>query len=90
MDTVSEFILRYDAYIRKKSLILARDDAEADELRQKGSIILWRHHGRLAKTRDAAVKAFLAKSMRIRVLISTAAKNAYMMPIRSIICFNSL
>ena len=64
MDSIHDFIMRYDGYIRAKSCRLARDSAEADELRQKASIILWRYYSRLAYQSDVSVKAFLNKSIK--------------------------
>jgi len=64
MDSIHDFIMQYDGYIWGKSSRLARDAAEADELHQKASIILWRYYSRLAYQSDVSVKAFLNKSIK--------------------------
>jgi len=43
MDSIHDYIMQYDGYIRAKSIRMARDAAEADELRQIASIILWQY-----------------------------------------------
>jgi len=64
MDSIHDFIMQYDGHIRAKSIRMARDAAEADELHQKASIILWQYYNRLAYQRDVSVKAFLNKSIK--------------------------
>ena len=56
MDSIHDFIMQYDGYIRAKTCRLARDAAEADELSQKALIILWQYYSRLAYQSSVSVK----------------------------------
>lgn len=64
MDTANTLLYQYENFIRAKARHLARDASEADELAQKASIILWQQCERLSSFREAAIKAFINKTLR--------------------------
>ena len=64
MEQTCILLSQYSAFINAKARRIARDAAEADELAQKASIILWQRHSQLSALSDASIKAYLNKTLR--------------------------